>query len=166
MRRKNFSDWSIPTAQEWMCAASESGNRSHPDFTQLRALGFSRSLAEAAADPWGRESLRSTSGWSDHCSEPAPISWICSGNHREAATAPGRAELYKELTGKAWLYFGKSTHFPCLPHFPSGALRAVSGQVKNPWKSQTRAWNSHTRAQEPLTDCNTPTKQNPKISKV
>lgn len=74
-------------AQEWKCAVSEPGNRSHP------SLGSSRSLAEPGADPWSRESLRSTSGWSDHGSELAPISWTCFGSHREAATAPGRAEL-------------------------------------------------------------------------
>lgn len=142
-------------AQEWKCAVSEPGNRSQPP------PGSSRSVAEPAADPWSRESLRSTSGWSDHGSELVPISWICFGNHREAATAPGRAELHEELTGKAWPFLGKNTNFPCLPHFPScapsGALRALSGQVQSPHyprKSQTRAQNSHTRTQEPLTDCN------------
>lgn len=59
------------------------------------------------------------SGWSDHCSELALISRICCGTRREAGTAPGRAELHKELTGKAWPCFGKNTQFPCLPDFPS-----------------------------------------------
>lgn len=94
-------------------------------FDPTQTLGFSRSLAQPAADPcstlahpWSREP-EEQSGWSDHCSELALISWICCGTRREAGTAPGRAELHKELTGKAWPCFGKNTQFPCLPDFPS-----------------------------------------------
>lgn len=138
-----------------MCAASEPGDGSHPpasDLTQPRALGFSRSLAEPAADPWSRESLRSTSGWSEHCPELAPISWLCFGDHREAATAPGRAELHKELTGEAWPYFGKNI---LSQRSTQSCVRPGMSSLL-PWEEPKESLEQPQRAQEPLTDCNSP----------
>lgn len=67
----------------------------------------SRSLAEAAADPWGAHQVGVITALNQL--PPLHLFWESQG-----ITAPGRPELYKELTGKAWPCFGKNIHFPCL----------------------------------------------------